>query len=325
MYYMNELIIIGATSSICRNKVFNNLSDIDIFNKVYCYGWEDWTTNDFIFYLSNEVKGDVSNLIDKVEFIHGNYNDYENTLINIIQSKTIIYVCTPPCCYYDIMEFNKNNLKKTRDIKIVLEKPFSNNYSDYMRLRPLIRDNIYIVDHFLYKKDLIDIVNEYRNSDLTEFKISFLYSEDVEHRLGYFNQTGMFKDMFQSHFLAVLYGIIGNNVDELLEASIEENIRKQYSHYGGDNDVDTYFKVKLHTSKCKYIFESGKYLPDKRCISINNIERVVNSYENEYSLFFNSLVSNEHDNLIHHQDKFWKIYEYIQNKKNKEELIDEKY
>ena len=49
MYYMNNLLIIGATSSICRNKVFHNLNEIDIFNKIYCYGWEDWTTNDFIF------------------------------------------------------------------------------------------------------------------------------------------------------------------------------------------------------------------------------------------------------------------------------------
>ena len=41
----------------------------------------------------------------------------------------------------------------------------------------------------------------------------------MEHGLGYFNKTGLFKDMFQS-LLAVLYGIIGNKVDELLDANI---------------------------------------------------------------------------------------------------------
>ena len=51
----------------------------------------------------------------------------------------------------------------------------------------------------------------------------------------------------------------------------------------------------------------------------------INSYENEYSLFFTSLIANKHINLIHHQDKFWKIYEYIQNQKNKTDLINQKY
>ena len=329
MYYMSKLIIIGATSSICRNKVFHNLNAIDIFDKIYCYGWEDWTTNDFIFYLSNEVQGDVSKLISKVEFIHGNYNDYDHTLLNILNKNTIedtiIYVSTPPCCYYDVMKFNKDNTLKTNHLKVIFEKPFANNYSDYKLLKPLIMDNIYIVDHFLYKTDLVDVIKHSTNCELMDFKISFLYSEDVEHRLGYFNKTGMFKDMFQSHFLAVLYGIIGNKVDELLDATIVQNIRKQYSHYGGDNHVDTYFNVELQTDNCKYVFESGKYLPDKRCVSINNIEYVIHSYENEYSLFFTNLLANKHKNLTHHQDKFWKIYEYIQNKKIKTNLIDEKY
>lgn len=325
MYYMNKLVIIGATSSICRNKVFHNLNDINIFDKIYCYGWEDWTTNDFIIYLSNEVKGDVSNLIYKVEFIHGNYNDYENTILNILNQDTIIYVCTPSCCYNNILKFNKDNFLNTKDVKFVLEKPFANNYSDYKILKPLIQDNIHIVDHFMYKTDLINIIKDCNSIDLTDFKISFLYSEDVEHRLGYFDKTGMFKDMFQSHYLAVLYGIIGDKIDEMLDANIIENIRKQYSHYGGDNKIDTYFNVELQTNNCKYVFESGKYLPDKRCVSINNIEYVINSYENEYSLFFISLIANEHKNLIQHQDKFWKIYEYIQNEKNKTSFINEKY
>ena len=325
MYYMNKLVIIGSTSSICRNKVFHNLNKINIFNKIYCYGWEHWTTNDFIYYLCNSVQGEVSNLIDKIEFIHGNYNDYDTTLLNVIEDDTIIYVSTPPCCYYDLLKFNKNNYKKSGTSKFVFEKPFANSFVDFKRLKPMIQDNVYIVDHFLYKTDVLDVIDEYKYTDLEYFKISFLYSEDVEHRLGYFDKTGMFKDMFQSHFLAVLYEIIGNKVEDLLDATILYNIRKQYSHYGGDSDVDTYFNVELNKGKCKYVFESGKYLPDKRCISINDNTYVINSYENEYSLFFKSLVNNEHSNLMQRQEKFWKIYEYIQNQKNKSILIDERY
>ena len=322
MYYMNKLVIIGSTSSICRNKVFHNLNTINIFEKIYCYGWEEWTTSDFIYYLCNKVQGQVSNLIDKIEFIHGNYNDYDTTLLNIIDEGTIIYVSTPPCCYYEVLKFNKNNPNKTETAKFVFEKPFANSFAEYKILKPMIKDNVYIVDHFLYKTDVLDVIKEYKDIDLEYFKISFLYSEDVEHRLGYFNKTGLFKDMFQSHFLAVLYGIIGNRVEELLDANIVHNIRKQYSHYGGDSDVDTYFNVELHTENCKYVFESGKYLPDKRYMKVNNNEYVINSYENEYSLFFKSLIANKHKNLIQRQDKFWKIHDCLQNKVKTTQTLD---
>ena len=317
MHYMNKLVIIGSTSSICRNKVFHNLNTINCFDKIYCYGWEEWTTNDFIYYLCNRVQGEVSNLIDKIEFIHGNYNDYDTTLLNVIEDGTIIYVSTPPCCYYDVLKFNENNSKSCGKSKFVFEKPFANSFADFKRLKPMIHDNVYIVDHFLYKTDVLDVIEKYHNIDLEYFKISFLYSEDVEHRLGYFNKTGLFKDMFQSHFLAVLYELIGNKIEELLDANIVHNIRKQYSHYGGDSDVDTYFNIELQTDKCRYVFESGKYLPDNRCININENAYVINSYENEYCIFFKSLMADEHNNLMERQEKNWKIYEYIQTQKKK--------
>lgn len=323
MYYMSNLIIIGATSSICRNKVFHNLSTIDVFEKIYCYGWENWNTDNLVFYLLNEVNGDVSNIISKVEFIQGDYNDYECSLLNIINDKTIIYVSTPPCCYYQILEFNKT--LSTKGLRIVFEKPFANNYEDYKRLRPLIKPNVYIVDHFMYKVDILDLVDKYKNSNIENFKISFLYSEGVEHRLGYFNKTGLFKDMFQSHFLAVLYSIIGDKLEDLLKCQITTNIRKQYANYGGDLDIDTYFCIEMKDENCNYIFESGKCCPDKRCVIINNNEYIINSYENEYSLFFVTLLANNHCNLMDCQDLFWRIYHFIQDEKWRVNLIDAKY
>ena len=77
---MYELIIIGATSNICKTKVFKNLNNLNNFNKIYCYGWENWSNDDFIFYLLTNVQGNIINLIPKIQFIQGNYNDYEITL-----------------------------------------------------------------------------------------------------------------------------------------------------------------------------------------------------------------------------------------------------
>ena len=60
---MYELIIIGATSNICKTKVFKNLNNLNKFNKIYCYGWENWNNDEFIFYLLTNVQGNIINLI----------------------------------------------------------------------------------------------------------------------------------------------------------------------------------------------------------------------------------------------------------------------
>ena len=43
---MYNFIVIGATSDICRNKVYNNINSLMFLNKIYCYGWENWITSD---------------------------------------------------------------------------------------------------------------------------------------------------------------------------------------------------------------------------------------------------------------------------------------
>lgn len=310
---MYELIIIGATSNICKTKVFKNLNNLNKFEKIYCYGWENWNTNDFIFYLLTNVKGNIINLIPKIKFIQGNYNDYEQSLKNIINKNTIIYVATPPLCYEDLLKFNKNNIL---DFKIIFEKPFANDYIEYKNLELYVKDNVYMIDHFLYKSDIVNIINKHKNTEINYFKISFNYSEDVENRLGYFDKTGLFKDMFQSHYLCVLYKLIGDKIDDLLYLKINKNIRTQYQNYGGKNkNIDTYFYVELEDSNCKYIFESGKKMPDKREIVINDNSYIIKSYENEYELFFNDVLNNNNKNIFEHQNKFWKIYHYIEDNK----------
>ena len=310
---MYELVIIGATSNICKTKVFKNLNSFNEFNKIYCYGWENWDNNDFIFYLLTNVKGNIINLIPKIQFIQGNYNDYHITLKNIVGHNTIIYVATPPICYESLLNYNKNlNL----NCKIIFEKPFANNYTEYKNLELYVKNNVYMIDHFLYKSDILNIINKHKNTEINYFKISFIYSEDVENRLGYFDKTGLFKDMFQSHYLSVLYELIGDKIDNLLYSKINKNIRKQYHNYGGKNkNIDTYFYLELEYDGCKYIFESGKKMPDNREIVINDNSYTIKSYENEYELFFKELLNHNNKNIFENQNKFWKFYHYIEDNK----------
>ena len=72
---MHKLIIIGSTSNICKIRAFKNINKLNIFDKIYCYGWECWSTNDFRKYLLNEVNGDTSNLLNNVEFIKRKWSE----------------------------------------------------------------------------------------------------------------------------------------------------------------------------------------------------------------------------------------------------------
>ena len=308
---MHKLIIIGSTSNICKIRVFSNINNLSIFDKIYCYGWENWSSKDLINYINNEVEGNTSNLISKVEFIKGNYDDYKYKIRHLINSNTVIYVSTPPLCYNKILKFIKD-IKF--NFKIVFEKPFSDSYSNFLKLKEDITNKVNIIDHFLYKIDLNNLISELKNKKINYINFKFNYSDNVEKRLGYFDQTGFFKDMFQSHYLSILYSLIGKKIVNLKKSFIKKNVRKQYENYGGINKVDTYFYVELlDFDSNTYVFEAGKSIKECKEITINDKIFKINNYKNEYELYFNSLIDDVNFNFINEQELFWEIYEYIEN------------
>ena len=143
--------------------------------------------------------------------------------------------------------------------------------------------------------------------------LKFNYSDNVEDRLGYFDKAGFFKDMFQSHYLSIVYCLIGEKIINLKKSEIKKNIRKHYKNYGGKNKVDTYFLVELLNDSCTYVFEAGKSVKDCKEITINNKTFKINNYENEYKLYFKSLLEGNNLNLINQQELFWEIYDFIKN------------
>tara|TARA_X000000368_G_scaffold194710_1_gene153626 strand:+ start:4645 stop:5637 length:993 start_codon:yes stop_codon:yes gene_type:complete len=305
---MYNLIVIGATSDICRNKVYKNINSLGFLNKIYCYGWENWKTSDLQDYFLNDVKGDISNLIGKIEFVKGDYNDYSITLRHLIDCNTIVYVATPPLCYKKII----HDLGCTEG-KLVFEKPFASNSDEFNDISKYVTQNVYLMDHFLYKSDINNVISKYRNKDINYIGFHFLYSDDVEKRLGYFDKSGLFKDMFQCHYLSTVYRLLGEKTKNLLDADIIKNTRKQYVNYGGSKDTDTYFYLELVCDGCRCVFESGKASRDKREIVVNNERFTINSYEDEYTHFFNGLIYDKYSSVLEQQDLFWKIFNKYDN------------
>ena len=121
--------------------------------------------------------------------------------------------------------------------------------------------------------------------------------------------------MFQSHYLTIIYLIIGQEINNLINANIIQNIKKQYINYSGNKNTDTYFYLELKTNNKTFIFEAGKAMKNsiKRIIIDENIY-IINNYENEYELYFLDIINNNIDkNIIKYQEVFWNISEYIIN------------
>lgn len=302
-----ELIILGATSNICKIRVFENLNQIhQNIKSVTCisrknYSQEEW--KEYIISLS--IKN--FNLLDKINYLQSNYqlSEYQQKLGPLVSDNTIIYVCTPPCCYQELIEFINNIDKGT----LVLEKPLSLTYEHYLDLKPSFSPRVQMIDHFLYKFDIQKVITDF-NEPIEDIHFRFLYTDDVEDRLGYFDQTGFFIDMFQSHFLSILYCFIKDEIEILKKGYIQID-RKQYENYGGENsDTDTYFYLKITCKEKIFIFEAGKSMSNLcKEIIINGQTFPISDYQNEYSIFFSEIQKN--NSLIFKQETFWEITEYI--------------
>jgi glucose-6-phosphate 1-dehydrogenase len=139
-----------------------------------------------------------------------------------IAANVIFYLSTPPELSRLIPGFlAAQNLHDEDDgfKRIVVEKPFGRDLSSARELNALLKSHyrehqIYRIDHYLGKETVQNVVvlrfaNEifssvwnYRYVDYVE--ITAAESLGVEKRAGYFDQSGLIRDMIQNHLLQVL-------------------------------------------------------------------------------------------------------------------------
>ena len=311
---MKDVVILGCTSNICKIRVFNNLNRLHKdFSNILCCSSENLTSTNFRNYVEREG-GLVENKInDKIHYVRCEYNytDYKTKLSALVHDDTIIYVSTPPLCYSEILRFFNELSNKSI---LVLEKPLSINYTDYESLRGEFEGNsrIAMIDHFICKRDIIKAADMYKDTKVTDISIRFLYADDVENRLGYFDKTGFFIDMFQSHFLSIIHLLVGKRTETLLTSKVLSNERKQYISYGGSHKVDTYFYVEIKSEDLCIRVEAGKAMKETtKEIGINDTKYDISNYNDEYEIFFKGIIDGTMENMLPHQGLFWKISEMV--------------
>ena len=173
---------------------------------------------------------------NKLEYFTGNYDEHKDyvkfkTFLkklddkNNIPGNRVFYLSTPPKLSKTIISMltsEKLISKNPQTVpwgRIVVEKPFGHNLESAIELNLHLtshvnEEQIYRIDHYLGKETVQNIVMfrfantlfepTFNNNYINHVQMTVAETLGVENRAGYFDQTGILRDMIQNHMLQLL-------------------------------------------------------------------------------------------------------------------------
>ncbi len=178
----------------------------------------------------------LNELLKHIYYFRGQYDklqsyrdlrEYIDKLSDNGKPTKMAYFSVPPLVFKDIIQnLAESRTQKNEDLRLILEKPFgedteSANALFHFVARYFDEECVYLLDHYLGKSAVQSILTLRHANRLLNImmkgpevsNIQITASEDlgVTSRIGYFDQVGTIKDMFQSHLLQIL-GLIAMSI-----------------------------------------------------------------------------------------------------------------
>lgn len=171
----------------------------------------------------------LTELSQHIHYFPGQYDDlksfqsyrkFVSKLTNNHKCPHLTYFSVPPQAFKPIIQnLGESQQDKSEDIRLIIEKPFGKDTKSAEELFHFIsryfnEEQIYLLDHYLGKSGVQSILNLrhsnrllnllLKGEEIANIQISALEDIGVSNRIGYFEQVGIVKDMFQSHLLQIL-------------------------------------------------------------------------------------------------------------------------
>lgn len=131
------------------------------------------------------------------------------------------YYSVPPSVFGPISQ-NISQAKLREDctaLRLIVEKPIGDNLESFKEVQNTLTESfseeeVYLLDHYLGKEAVRNayflryanpiIERILKNTLIHHVEITRSESAGIENRAGYFEHTGTFRDMFQSHMIAIM-------------------------------------------------------------------------------------------------------------------------
>ncbi len=133
----------------------------------------------------------------------------------------LAYFSVPPAAFSSIARnlCDGGVREEGKPIRLIVEKPVGSNLETFQQVKDSLttcftEEEIYLLDHYLGKESVRNIYylrfanpvveRMLKNTLIHSVQVSAFETHGIEGRSGYFEHTGTFRDMFQSHLLMMM-------------------------------------------------------------------------------------------------------------------------
>ncbi len=236
-----SFILFGASGHLAKQKIYPAIYTLALKKRlpenfaIVGYARTEMTDASFRELVKNSIKAQMLEINEKkvdaflehVRYHQGQYDkvaDFEALAGKLQtleqgwgQTVRLAYFSIPPVVFPAVVENICNGkVKADGPFRCIVEKPVGDDVKSFEVVREQLQacfrdDEIYLLDHYLGKEAVRNIYylrfanpileRLFKNSLIHHVEVAALESAGIEGRAGYFDSTGTFRDMFQSHLL----------------------------------------------------------------------------------------------------------------------------